>query len=153
MSQTFEILEWLFPWSGLWVVLILIILSKWLLMGLKSLMKWLSWWSWSCCSILLVSLRLWKVGIVYPFRIVSIRVRFVAKMLSHHIYGISLISWSCDSIDLAAVNDGIYWESPTISLTSLMFNIDSPMWSSFIPLISLTFLGDRLCCLELFACR
>ena len=62
-------------------------------------------------------------------------------------------SWSCGSIDLAVVNDVICQERPlTIFLISLIFELDSPMWTSFISLIILVFLSDRLRRWELSAC-
>ena len=63
-------------------------------------------------------------------------------------------SWSCGSVDLAVDNDAICRARPsTISLTSLIPEVDSPIWTSFTPLILLVFLSDRLRCWELSACR
>ena len=63
-------------------------------------------------------------------------------------------SWSCGSVGLAVVNDAICRERPSIiSLTSLIYELDSPMLTSFTPLILLVFLSDQLHCWELFTCR
>ena len=62
--------------------------------------------------------------------------------------------WSCGSVDLAVDNDAICRERPSIiALTSLISELDSPMQTSFTPLILLVFLSDRLRCWELYACR
>lgn len=90
-SNTAATLECFFLWFGLWVILIVIVFFEWWLRDLKILMNWLHWWRWSSCFILLKYLRPWKVGTVSPSRIISIGVRIVVRLFSHHIDGTNLI--------------------------------------------------------------